>query len=204
MLIADHELILDPSESGEIRPGSGFDIRESRWHAPKAGFDFRVGVGALPAPETTEGGQPSHAARHSHGSHLLAAGMEITAVSARLGHSSVRVTADVYSHAIRGRDDEAARRWEEFQGGMCLSRASTANRDSGRSFVHCPSVDVPPKGTCFHPSVPNRISRSTNSQMTSFLPSSRAGLRLSSCRTKVDAPPSSTIEAIGILSCCAR
>jgi integrase len=57
-----------------------------------------------------------HTLRHSHGSHLLAAGMEITAVSERLGHSSVRVTADVYSHAIRGRDDEAARKWEEFQG----------------------------------------------------------------------------------------
>jgi integrase len=57
-----------------------------------------------------------HTLRHSHGSHLLAAGMEITAVSERVGHSSVRVTADVYSHAIRGRDDEAARRWEEFQG----------------------------------------------------------------------------------------
>ena len=57
-----------------------------------------------------------HTLRHSYGSHLLAAGMPLPAVSARLGHSSVRVTADVYSHAIRGQDDEAARRWEEFQG----------------------------------------------------------------------------------------
>ena len=56
-----------------------------------------------------------HTLRHSHGSHLLAAGMPLPAVSERLGHSSVRVTADVYSHAIRGQDDEAARRWEEFQ-----------------------------------------------------------------------------------------
>jgi len=56
-----------------------------------------------------------HTLRHTHGSHLLAAGMEITAVSERLGHSSVRVTADIYSHAIRGRDDEAARSWDEFQ-----------------------------------------------------------------------------------------
>ncbi len=56
-----------------------------------------------------------HTLRHSHGSHLLAAGMEITAVSERLGHSSIRVTADVYSHAIRGRDDEAAKRWDDFQ-----------------------------------------------------------------------------------------
>ena len=61
-------------------------------------------------------GASLHTLRHSHGSHLLAAGMEITAVSERLGHSSVRVTEDIYSHAIRGRDDEAAGRWEEFQG----------------------------------------------------------------------------------------
>jgi len=54
--------------------------------------------------------------RHCHRSHLLAAGMEITAISERLGHSSVRVTADVDSHAIRGRDDEATRRWEQLQG----------------------------------------------------------------------------------------
>ena len=56
-----------------------------------------------------------HTLRHTHGSHLLAAGMEITAVSERLGHSSPRVTQDVYAHAIRGRDDEAARLWDKFQ-----------------------------------------------------------------------------------------
>jgi hypothetical protein len=35
-------------------------------------------------------------------------------VSERLGHSSVRVTADIYSHALRGRDQDAARRWDDF------------------------------------------------------------------------------------------
>jgi integrase len=40
--------------------------------------------------------------------------MDLATVSERLGHSSVRVTADVYSHAIRGRDKEAARSWDEF------------------------------------------------------------------------------------------
>lgn len=60
-------------------------------------------------------GASLHTLRHTHGSHLIAAGMEISAVSERLGHSNVRVTAEVYTHAIRGRDDEAARRWEEFQ-----------------------------------------------------------------------------------------
>jgi len=53
--------------------------------------------------------------RFTHGSHLIAAGMELPVVSERLGHSKVRVTDEVYTHAIRGWDDEAARRWENYQ-----------------------------------------------------------------------------------------
>jgi len=60
-------------------------------------------------------GTSLHTLRHSHGSHLLAAGVPLPAVSERLGHSSVHVTAEVYAHALRGQDDEAAKRWEEFQ-----------------------------------------------------------------------------------------
>ena len=52
--------------------------------------------------------------RHTHASELLDAGVPLPVVSARLGHSSVRVTADIYSHAIHGQDDEAVRRWEEY------------------------------------------------------------------------------------------
>jgi integrase len=40
--------------------------------------------------------------------------MELPAVSERLGHSSVLVTATVYAHRITGRDKEAAARWDEF------------------------------------------------------------------------------------------
>jgi integrase len=65
----------------------------------------------LPKPK----GASLHMLRHSHGSHLLASGMELTAVSERLGHSSPYVTVTVYSHAIKGRDKEAARKWDEFQ-----------------------------------------------------------------------------------------
>lgn len=57
-----------------------------------------------------------HKLRHSHGSHLLAAGVELTAVSERLGHADVSITAKVYAHAVKGRDAEAAKKWEEFQG----------------------------------------------------------------------------------------
>jgi hypothetical protein len=38
------------------------------------------------------------------------------------------LAADVYSHAIRGRDDEAARRWEEFQGGICRRNKPTFSK----------------------------------------------------------------------------
>lgn len=56
-----------------------------------------------------------HALRHTHGSQLLSAGMELPAVSARLGHSSPAITAKVYSHMLGGRDRIAAEVWDEFQ-----------------------------------------------------------------------------------------
>ncbi|MEO8100060.1 MAG: site-specific integrase [Acidobacteriota bacterium] len=69
-------------------------------------------------------GASLHTLRHTHGSQLIAAGMELSVVSERLGHSNSRVTAEVYTHAIHGRDDEAARRWDEFQNPL-------ANRPGG-------------------------------------------------------------------------
>jgi integrase len=60
-------------------------------------------------------GASLHSLRHSHGSHLVADGVPLPVVSERLGHSSIRTTVDVYAHALRGQDDEAARRWDEFQ-----------------------------------------------------------------------------------------
>jgi integrase len=49
-------------------------------------------------------GASLHTVRHTHGSFLLADGVDLATVPERLGHSSVRVTADIYSHALRGRD----------------------------------------------------------------------------------------------------
>ena len=55
-----------------------------------------------------------HTLRHSHGSHLIRGGIELTAVSKRLGHSSTAVTARVYAHMLDGRDRAAAEVWEEM------------------------------------------------------------------------------------------
>jgi len=60
-------------------------------------------------------GASLHTLRHTHGSHLLAAGVPLTDVSKRLGHTNPHVTATVYAHALPGRDDLAAKAWEEFQ-----------------------------------------------------------------------------------------
>jgi integrase len=60
-------------------------------------------------------GTSLHSLRHTHTSHLLASGVPLTAVSARLGHASIRTTQEIYAHMIHGQDDEAARKWEEFQ-----------------------------------------------------------------------------------------
>ena len=53
---------------------------------------------------------------------VLANGVDLATVSERLGHSSVRVTAEVYSHAIRGRDREAADLWDQIKGRDAATR----------------------------------------------------------------------------------
>ena len=60
-------------------------------------------------------GASLHTLRHTHGSQLLAAGVPLTDVSKRLGHTNPHVTATVYAHALPGRDDLAATAWEKFQ-----------------------------------------------------------------------------------------
>jgi integrase len=60
-------------------------------------------------------GTSLHSLRHTHTSHLLASGVPLPAISARLGHAPIRTTQEIYAHMIHGQDDEAARKWEEFQ-----------------------------------------------------------------------------------------
>jgi integrase len=60
-------------------------------------------------------GASLHTLRHTHATHMIAGGVPLQVVSERLGHSSVRTTADIYSHALRGQDDEALLTLEDFQ-----------------------------------------------------------------------------------------
>jgi len=49
-----------------------------------------------------------HDLRHSHATQLLAAGVHVKIVSERLGHASVGITLDVYSHALPALQEGAA------------------------------------------------------------------------------------------------
>ena len=51
-----------------------------------------------------------HDLRHTHISHLLAAGVHPKVASERAGHASVAITMDVYSHVLPGMQEDAANR----------------------------------------------------------------------------------------------
>jgi integrase len=60
-------------------------------------------------------GASLHLLRHTMASHMLASGVPLPAVSARLGHSDMQTTLRIYGHMIHGQDDEAVQKWEEYQ-----------------------------------------------------------------------------------------
>ena len=51
-----------------------------------------------------------HSLRHTHLSHLLAAGVNVKIVSERAGHASVVITLDRYSHSLPGLQEDAVNR----------------------------------------------------------------------------------------------
>ena len=53
-----------------------------------------------------------HTLRHTHATHLISKGVPLPAVSARLGHADVNVTARIYSHALPADDKRAADTWD--------------------------------------------------------------------------------------------
>jgi integrase len=55
-----------------------------------------------------------HDLRHSHATLALAAGIHPKVVSERLGHATVSITLDTYSHAIPALQEEAAERIAEL------------------------------------------------------------------------------------------
>jgi integrase len=65
-----------------------------------------------------------HDLRHSHATQLLMQGVHPKVVSERLGHSSISITLDTYSHVLPGIQEEAAAKID-----AALRRAVTADSD---------------------------------------------------------------------------
>jgi hypothetical protein len=67
-----------------------------------------------------------HDLRHGAASLMLAGGADIVLVSKRLGHSSIRITADTYSHLL----EEAGRQAGDAAEGLVRPRATTSVPDA--------------------------------------------------------------------------
>lgn len=81
-----------------------FGDHEGNWPSPYSISDrWRDAVKNRKLPKVT-----FHALRHSHASALIAAGLDVVAVSRRLGHASPALTLSVYSHLFSTNDEKAA------------------------------------------------------------------------------------------------
>ena len=58
-------------------------------------------------------GMRLHDLRHTHATIMLSQGIHPKVVSERLGHSSVAITLDTYSHVLPGIQAAAAKRFDE-------------------------------------------------------------------------------------------
>ena len=65
--------------------------------------EWTVAVKACGMPPVT-----FHSLRHTHASHLIAAGVDVLTISRRLGHAKPTVTLNVYGHLFPSTDDRAA------------------------------------------------------------------------------------------------
>ncbi|SHF75840.1 Site-specific recombinase XerD [Desulfofundulus australicus DSM 11792] len=60
---------------------------------------------------------PFHGLRHTHASLLIGQGVHAKTISARLGHSNISTTMDIYGHALKSADREAAEKLDGILAG---------------------------------------------------------------------------------------
>ncbi len=94
------------------------------WNPPAISLAFGRAVKAAGVPRIR-----LHDVRHTHGSLLLAAGVNPKVVSERLGHSSVAFTLDTYAHVMPGMQPEAAEMFDALV--FRNAEGSASNADGG-------------------------------------------------------------------------
>lgn len=55
-----------------------------------------------------------HSLRHLSATLMIKEGIPVKSISARLGHSTISTTMDIYGHALKSTDQEAADKMDEF------------------------------------------------------------------------------------------
>lgn len=90
-----------------------------------------------------------HSLRHMHASLLLASGADIAIVSKRIGHSTIALTSDVYSHLIASASRRAAEgasalvpRLNEHTGRLGAGRALKCREARTRYFRVIPGLSA--------------------------------------------------------------
>jgi len=68
-----------------------------------------------------------HQARHTYASFMIAAGVNAKALSSFMGHSSIKVTFDLYGHLMPGTEAEAAVLLDSYLG-VQVKKAESAAR----------------------------------------------------------------------------
>jgi integrase len=107
--------------------------------------DLVFGVGSMPFQATVIyrradrvwegtglGGLRFHQARHTYASFMIAAGVNAKALSTfMVGHSSIKVTFDLYGHLMPGTEAEAAALLDTFLGAQIASQEKVSRATSG-------------------------------------------------------------------------
>ena len=86
------EYLIDGPESGRIFVG----VRDSYDRGRAAADDAEVAAPTL------------HECRHGYAALMIAAGVNVKALSTFMGHANIRITLDQYGHLLPGAEDEAA------------------------------------------------------------------------------------------------
>jgi integrase len=102
------EYLMDGPAEGRIFIG----LRESYVRGREAADDAKVERPTL------------HDCRHGYASLMIAAGVNVKALSTFMGHANIRITLDQYGHLLPGAEDEAAGLLDAF-----LARAADAETD---------------------------------------------------------------------------
>ena len=103
VVAVDHRILEELKELPQDGPWVFHGDDKNHLIPDSVGRALKRAVRELGLPEVT-----LHGLRHTHATHLIASGLDIKSVSARLGHATIKTTLDLYAHALPEKDREAA------------------------------------------------------------------------------------------------